>query len=74
VPVECHGDDTSIIFHDTSLSSLLILLIYVSKFNIYDTPITLPLRLAYLNEDTNTLFVLEVKSRKKLWSKLIGTR
>ena len=74
VPVECHGDDTSLILHDTSLSSILILLVYFSKFNIYDSPIILPLRLAYLNEDTNTPFVLEVKSRKKLWSKLIGTR
>ena len=46
VPVECHGDDTPLIFHDTPLSSLLILLVYVSKFNFHDTPMTLPLRLA----------------------------
>jgi len=41
VSVECHGDDTPLTFHDTHLSSLLILLVHVSKFNIYDTPITL---------------------------------
>ena len=46
VPVECHGDDTPFTFHDTHLSSLLILLVYVSKFNVHDTPITLPLRLS----------------------------
>jgi len=45
VLVKCHGDDISFIFHDISLSSL-ILLVYVSKFNVYDTLITLPLRLA----------------------------
>ena len=45
VPVECHGDDTPLIFHDTSLFSLLILLVHVSKFNVHDTPIILPLRL-----------------------------
>ena len=46
VPVECHDDDTPLIFYDTLLSSLLILLVYVSKFNVHDTSITLPLRLA----------------------------
>ena len=45
VPVECHGDDTPLIFHDTLLPSLLILLIYVIKFNTYDILITLPLKL-----------------------------
>ena len=38
VPVECHGNDTSLIFHDTPLFSLLVLLVHVSKFNIHDTP------------------------------------
>ena len=46
VLAECHGDDTPLIFHDTHLFSLLILLAYVSKFNVHDTLITLPLRLA----------------------------
>ena len=45
VLVKCYGDDISLIFHDISLYSL-ILLVYVSKFNVYDTFITLPLRLA----------------------------
>ena len=45
VPVECYGDDTPLIFHDILLFSL-ILLVHVSKFNVHDTPITLPLRLA----------------------------
>ena len=45
VSVECHGDDTPLTFHDTLLSSLLILLVHISKFNIHDTPITLLLRL-----------------------------
>ena len=31
VPMECHGDDTPLTFHDTILSSLLILLIHVSN-------------------------------------------
>jgi len=44
--VECHGDDTPLTFHNTLLSSLLILLVHVSKFNIHDTSITLSLRLA----------------------------
>ena len=46
VPVECHGDDTPLTFHNTHISSLLILLVHVSKFNVHDTPITLLLRLA----------------------------
>ena len=46
VPVECHSDDTPLTFHDTPLSSLLILLVYVSKFNVHNTPITLTLRFA----------------------------
>ena len=46
VSVECHSDDTPLIFHDTSLSPLLILLVYVNKFNLHNTSITLPLRLA----------------------------
>ena len=46
VPVECHGDDTPLTFHNTHISSLLILLVHVSKFNVHDTPITLPLKLA----------------------------
>ena len=38
--VEWHG-------HDTYLFSLLILLVvHVSKFNVHDTPMTLPLKLA----------------------------
>ena len=44
--VECHGDDTPLTFHDTPLSYLLILLIHVSKFNIHDISIILPLKLA----------------------------
>ena len=43
VSVECHDDDTSFTFHDTSLSSLLILLLHISKFNIHDTPIKIRL-------------------------------
>ena len=46
VLVECHGDDTPLIFHDTPLFSLLILLVYFSKFNVHDTPMILPLKLA----------------------------
>ena len=37
VSVECHGDDTSLTFYDTHLSSLLVLLVYISKFNVDDT-------------------------------------
>ena len=36
VPVECHGDDTSLTFQDTHLFSLLILLVHVNKFNVYE--------------------------------------
>ena len=43
VSVEYYGDDTPLIFHDTSHSSLLILLVYVSKFNVHNIFITLPL-------------------------------
>jgi len=46
VPVECHGDDTHLTFDNTHFSSLLILLVHVSKFNVYDTLIILTLRLA----------------------------
>ena len=49
VPVKCYGDDTPLTFHDTHLFSLLILLVHVNKFNIHDTLITLPLRLALLS-------------------------
>ena len=56
VPVECHGDDTPLIFHDTPFSSLLILLVHVSKFNVHDTPITLPLRLTLLSNLCNLLY------------------
>ena len=44
VPVESHGDDTSLTFYNTSLFSLLILLIYIIKFNVHDTKMILPLR------------------------------
>ena len=40
VPVECHSDDTLLIFHDTLLPSLLVLLIYVRKFNTHDILMT----------------------------------
>jgi len=46
VLVECHSDDTPLTFHDISLSSLLILLVYISKFNVYNISMTLLLRLA----------------------------
>ena len=46
--MECYGDDTSLTFHDTLLFSL-ILLVHVSKFNVHDTPITLPLRLTLVS-------------------------
>ena len=46
VPVQCHGDDTHLTFHDTLLFSLLILLVHISKFNVHGTLMTLPLRLA----------------------------
>ena len=46
VLVECHGDDTSLTFHDTPRFSLLILLVHVNKFNVYGTSITLSLKLA----------------------------
>ena len=39
--MEYHGDDTPLIFHDTLLSSLIILLVHISKFNVHDTSITL---------------------------------
>ena len=45
MPIECHGDDHPLIFHDTLFFSLLILSVHVSKFNVYDT-MTLPLKLA----------------------------
>jgi len=45
VLLECYGDDTPLTFHDTLFFSLLILLVYTSKFNVHDTPITLPLKL-----------------------------
>ena len=38
--MECHGDDILLTFHDTPLSSLLVLLAHVSKFNVNDTYIT----------------------------------
>ena len=41
VSVKCQGDDISLIFHDTPLFSLFILLVYVSKFNVHDTSIIL---------------------------------
>ena len=52
VPVECHGDDISLTFHDNPLFSL-ILLVHVSKFNVHNTPITLPLRLRLTLAVTN---------------------
>ena len=48
MPVKYYSDDTSIIFHDTSLFSLLILLVHISKFNVHDTLMILPQRLANL--------------------------
>ena len=36
MPVECHGDNTSLTFQDTHLFSLLILLVHVNKFNVYE--------------------------------------
>ena len=39
----------------TLISPLLILLVHVSKFNVHDTPITLPLRLALLSNLCNLL-------------------
>ena len=44
VSVECHDDDTPLTFYDTSLFSLLILLVHVSKFNVNDTPTKIRLR------------------------------
>ena len=44
--MEYHGDDTPLTFHDTPIFSLLILLVHVIKFNVHDTLITLPLKLA----------------------------
>ena len=34
--MECHGNDTPLIFHDTHLFYLLILLVHLSKFNVHD--------------------------------------
>ena len=39
--VEYYDDDTPIIFYNTFLSFLLILLVHISKFNVHDTFITL---------------------------------
>ena len=35
--VECHDDDIVFTFRDIFLLSLLILLVYINKFNVYDT-------------------------------------
>jgi len=43
--MECHGNDAPPTFLDTPLFSLLILLVHVSKFNIYNTHMTFLLRL-----------------------------
>ena len=58
--MECHGNDTPLTFHDTALFSLLRLLVHVSKFNVYDTPMTLPLKLAL------ALKLMEGPKREKL--------
>ena len=59
VPVECHGDDTSITFHDTTFSYLLILLVHVSKFNVHDTPTEIDLTpLLFLVDPTEKLSIL----------------
>ena len=50
--VECHDDDTFLTFYYTVLFSLLILLVYVSKFNVHNTPMTLPLKLALISRST----------------------
>ena len=42
--VEGRSDDTPLTSYDTHLFSLLILLVHISKFNIDDTLMTLPLR------------------------------
>ena len=41
VLVEYYDDDTPIIFYNTFISFLLILLVHISKFNVHDTFITL---------------------------------
>ena len=69
VPVKCHGDDTPLTFHDTHLFSLLILLGYVSKFNVHDTLITLPLRLALPTKPSQLPACLH---KGKLASKLVN--
>ena len=69
MPVECHGDNTSLTFHDTHIFPLLILLVHISKFNVHDTLITFLLRLA-----SSIYFILLMPSigiisveEKKLW-------
>ena len=57
VPVEYHSDDTPLTFHDTTLFSLLILLVHVSKFNVHDTLMTLPLKLP-LGGRTNYVIII----------------
>ena len=47
--VEGHSDDTPLTSHDTSLFSLLILLVYVSKFNVHHILMTLSLKLVQEN-------------------------
>ena len=58
MPVKCHGDDIFFTFHNTLLFFLLILLIYVNKFNIHNTFIILSLRLVYVNQTHQTLAVV----------------
>ena len=42
---EFHGDETLLTSHEILSFSLLILLVYVIKFNVHDTLMTLSLRL-----------------------------
>ena len=49
--MKCHGDDTPLTFYGTPLFSLFVLLIYVSKFIVHDTLMTLLLKLALYTVD-----------------------
>ena len=44
--IKYYDNDTSLIFNDTYLFFLLILLVYISKFNVHDILMTVPLILA----------------------------
>ena len=35
MPVKCHSDDTPLTFHNTRILSLIILLVHISKFNMW---------------------------------------